>query len=63
MNTYFDVKLVKTCYVCKITFYFEVINKMNIVSQATNEDEIEELKAILQEFFVSQRIKQLVETK
>jgi len=35
---------------------------MNIVSQATNEEEIEELKTILQVFVVSQRIKQLVET-
>ena len=35
---------------------------MNIVSQATNQEEIDELKTVMQVFVVSVRIKQLAET-
>jgi hypothetical protein len=35
---------------------------MNIVSQAANLEEMDELKSILQIFVVSERIKQLAET-
>lgn len=35
---------------------------MNIISNATNQDEIDEIKSIVQIFVVSGRIKQLAET-
>ena len=35
---------------------------MNIVSQASNQDEIDEIKSIIQVFVVSVRIKELAET-
>ena len=36
--------------------------KMNIVSQATDQEEIDEIKSILQVFIVSARIKHLATT-
>lgn len=39
-----------------------VIKKMNIISQASNQEEIDEIETIVQIFVVSSRIKQLAET-
>jgi hypothetical protein len=52
----------KPYYVTNNILCILVIKKMNIISQASNQEEIDEIETIVQIFVVSSRIKQLAET-